>query len=267
MGYGEHLATLLSDYFKKLTDISNPIGDFYIKFQTIFRILIVEVLLDDIFELTADGSELECDTNQVACNEMCFNRFVPINFMKVWQIELYGVVCIIMLFATLFYASKNFFESESGKKLTTRSTMTSVQHQIYLAGLICRLAFEIYMARIEMELGKHQTGNETFPEMFYLPEKFMCMTNKHDVDTDHLWKDNSYFRIDSELGACNKQSTSIPCWISQSHLKSKGMIAMFIVQCLSILITCTEIVYEIVKICFCLKPKRSQDPEVSKLNA
>ena len=42
MGYGEHLATLLSKYFKKLTDISNPIGDFYIKFQTIFRILIVE---------------------------------------------------------------------------------------------------------------------------------------------------------------------------------------------------------------------------------
>merc|ERR1712147_473282 len=102
--------------------------------------------------------------------------------MKVWQIELYGVVSIIKLFATLYYASKQFFDSKTGKHVINKEqTRTSVHHQIYLAGLICRLSFEIYMAKIEMELGKHQTGNDTFPEMFYLPEKYMCMTNKHDV--------------------------------------------------------------------------------------
>ena len=77
--YGE-TAKLISE----LTNFVNPIGRFYLKFQFIFRIIFCSVLLNDVIK-----TELVCDTVQIGCKDMCLNRFAPLTFKKLWELEMY----------------------------------------------------------------------------------------------------------------------------------------------------------------------------------
>ena len=56
------VTALISD----LTFYFNPVGKLYLKYQLIFRVLFVGILLSDIF----GGEKLVCDTSQVGCTDI-----------------------------------------------------------------------------------------------------------------------------------------------------------------------------------------------------
>ena len=73
-----------SGLIKAVSDYVNPVGRMYLKFQFIFRLLFSGVMLSDIMK-----TELVCDTMQIGCKDMCLNRFAPLTFPKLWQLEMY----------------------------------------------------------------------------------------------------------------------------------------------------------------------------------
>lgn len=86
----------------------NTVGKLYLKYQLIFRVLFVNILLNDIF----GGEKLICDTNQVGCNEMCVNRFAPITFKKLWELELWMVLIVTGVFIVFVFANQEVIKLE-----------------------------------------------------------------------------------------------------------------------------------------------------------
>lgn len=244
----------LKETLDSLTAYLNPIGRFYfLYYQLMFRALFVEVILDDIFQLKENNDdELICDTNQVACSEMCHNRFAPINFLKLWQMELYTLV---VLGAFTAVAAK-CLEAVPAKMLT-EDTKHAIIKNVYLVALVFRLFLEWKFLKLEMDLAEHQSGKNGIISRFFLPEKYICETNYYDTEETSLaWQDTSMFYISEKLQACDKQPFAIPCWIIDSHIKTKGILWMFGVQVVSTGLTVVEIVWELFKVCCCGKGKK-----------
>lgn len=200
----------LQGLYKDITDYFNPVGRAYLQYQLIFRVMFVNILLSDIF----GGWKLICDTQQVGCQEMCINRFAPISFKKLWELELWFVLiveCIYIIFMYLNasveavienpdHKNKNSkrlekmagirrYEVVDGKKrriergdeirktdnkVVVYSRFTSIG---YFIMLVVRILVEIYFLHIEYQLAIHQTG-KTGIEAFELPEKYHCRTHQ-----------------------------------------------------------------------------------------
>ena len=103
----------LDGFFKQVTDYLHPIGKFYVKFQLIFRVLVTAILLSDVW------SSLKCDTKQLACEEMCENRFRPITFKKLWELELFFMVITTGMFIVVKWSNhklhKKFLKRRDAK--------------------------------------------------------------------------------------------------------------------------------------------------------
>ena len=253
MGWGEDVFDELKKTLENLTVYLNPIGKFYFMYyQLMFRVLFVEVILDDIFELADNNGadELVCDTNQVACAEMCHNRFAPISFLKLWQMELYTLT---VLGAITAVTAKGL--GIIPKKYLSESAKDTIVKNVYICALVLRLFLEYKFLRLEMDLAEHQSGKNGLISRFILPEKYICVTNyyKNDDSTSIAWQDTSRFYVSEKLEACDKQPFAIPCWIVDSRIKTKGILWMFFVQVGSTILTFFEIFWEFFRMCCCGK--------------
>ena len=210
----------------------------------------MEIILDDIFELADNNGadELVCDTNQVGCAEMCHNRFAPISFLKVWQMELYLLLVLGGITSVVAYGLKSLPEN-----FLTEATINTITKNVYICALVLRLFLEFKFIQLEMNLAEHQSGKSGILDRFILPEKYICETNYFsDDDTSKVaWVDTSIFYIPHKLEACEKQPFVIPCWIVDSHIKTKGITWMFFVQIVSTIITILEIIWEVFRVCCC----------------
>ena len=106
------LLAALNEIIKDITYYFNTVGQLYLKYQLIFRVLFVNILLNDIF----GGEKLICDTKQVGCEEMCVNRFAPITFKKLWELELWMVLIITGVFIIFVFANQEVVKLEKNHK-------------------------------------------------------------------------------------------------------------------------------------------------------
>lgn len=263
---------VVQELTKKLANYLNKVGQFYLQFQFIFRVIFVPVVLGDIFKL---GPSLVCDTSQVGCKDMCMNRFAPITIEKLWQLELYYI-----LFCTLIFIGFRFVNDRMWKhynkhpeayggisrdilQLRTKTHRNKNETMAYsrlitlgyFTMLVCRLVGEVGFVYLERELATHQSGIRGGPiglNAFMLPERYTCRTNMESDEYNALKDAQSYqrssiFDITSELTACNQQKYEVVCWIPWSHMRQKGMIFMHLVLLMGACLTICELLYLIVR--------------------
>lgn len=241
---------------KEFTGYFNSIGRFYLKYQLFFRVLFVNVLLSDIF----GGEKLICDTGQPGCQEMCVNRFAPITFKKVWELELWMVLIVDGIFILFVYANKRVLDKKKYEKIRKRLRVEEKQVKGdkviiysaltafgYVVMLIIRLMMEIYFLRVEYQLAVHQSG-KTGIQAFSLPEKYHCLTHIGeefgDIEVSGT-KDSArsdIFYFSEPLLACSQSRIEVPCWIPISHMKTKGLYFMYGVLIISTCLTFLELV-------------------------
>lgn len=217
------LLAALNEIIKDITEYFNTVGKLYLKYQLIFRVLFVNILLNDIF----GGEKLICDTNQVGCNEMCVNRFAPITFKKLWELELWMVLIVTGVFIVFVFANQEVIKLEKNhhrlaKMMSVRKYETDGhggKHKIvdaerlkqmegdvrvqddgkvivysrlisfgYVVMLLMRIFMEFYFLNLEYELAVHQSGHKGW-NAFVLPEKYHCRTNMVKV-VDVSYEDN-----------------------------------------------------------------------------
>jgi len=205
------LLAALNEIIKDITYYFNTVGQLYLKYQLIFRVLFVNILLNDIF----GGEKLICDTKQVGCEEMCVNRFAPITFKKLWELELWMVLIITGVFIIFVFANQevvkleknhkrfaNFmsvrkYEVDNGgekHKIVDPEKLKKMEGDIrvqeggkvviysrlisfgYVVMLLMRIFMELYFLNLEYELAVHQSGHKGW-NAFVLPEKYHCKTN------------------------------------------------------------------------------------------
>jgi len=253
-----------SGLIKAVSDYVNPVGRMYLKFQFIFRLLFSGVMLSDIMK-----TELVCDTMQIGCKDMCLNRFAPLTFPKLWQLEMYFILCvtgIFILFRWTNHRMHKHYHKHPEKyggvardllqvrtKTIKKRGGTDVEYSRlisvgYFFMLVLRLSGEIGFVYLEKELGTHQSGIAGGPagmNAFLLPEKYFCRTN---VDEENYSKIrdsrmtlSSIFDEPSELDACSKQEYEVICYIPFSWMKQKGMIFMHFVLLGGLFLTILEL--------------------------
>lgn len=263
----------LDGFFKQVTDYLHPIGKFYVKFQLIFRVLVTAILLSDVW------SSLKCDTKQLACEEMCENRFRPITFKKLWELELFFMVITTGMFIVVKWSNhklhKKFLKRRDAKdqnnsqetdnftqkpglvalksqrlKMHTVTVKNKVVEQSnlidlgYLLMLIIRLSGEIWFTYLERQLGTHQTGKECSVVNFNLdclliPEKVSCKTNIRETEEKAI---SEIFYNPDPLEACDKQEYEVPCYIPKSWMRQKAVVFMHFVLVIGIFLTLAELV-------------------------
>lgn len=242
------VTALISD----LTFYFNPVGKLYLKYQLIFRVLFVGILLSDIF----GGEKLVCDTSQVGCTDMCVNRFAPITFKKLWELELWLVLIVTGIFIIFVYMNKTVMDPSKYKKMKkylnvhekkVKGDKVVVYSKFismgYMVMLVIRIFGEFYFLRLEYNLAVHQSGKTGF-QAFMLPEKYHCLTHIDEEIEVTGRKDSAQskiFYIDEPLEACSQSRFEVPCWIPNSRMKQKGLIFMYGVLIVSTVISFIEL--------------------------
>lgn len=248
----------------QVSDYLNPVGKVYMKYQFIFRILFSATMLKDIM-----GTSLVCDTQQIGCKDMCVNRFAPITFPKLWELEMYFILCVTGIFILFRWTNHRMHKhyqkhpdkyggvardllqvrtktiKRKGEKDVAYSRLISLG---YFSMLVLRLFGELTFVYLEKELAVHQSGLTGGPlnmNAFMLPEKYYCRTN---VDQENYSKIrdsrislSSIFDEPSALDACSKQEYEVICYIPQSWMKQKGMIFMHFVLLGGVILTVMEL--------------------------
>ena len=173
---------------------------------------------------------------------MCINRFAPITFKKLWELELWMVLIVTGVFIVFVYMNKTVMDAKKykkmkkylnvhekkvkGDKVVVYSKFISIG---YVIMLLIRIVGEFYFLRLEYNLAVHQSGL-TGIMAFMLPEKYDCLTHiNEDVTVKGISKNaqSDIFYIDEPLEACSQQEYAVPCWIPHSRMKQKGLYFMY----------------------------------------
>ena len=279
----QELLNVIKELMQKSTHFIHPVGAFYLKFQMIFKVLFVKIIIDEVFE----GPTLVCDTLQVGCNEMCVNRFAPITFIKLWQLEMWLVLIGTGFFMMFVFVNTHLVNPDnmrvvrrflnihekrlSNGKIIIHSKFISLG---YVVVLILRLAGELYFLNLEYQLAVHQTGRLGL-EAFRMPENYHCATN---IDSKESRKPNwmllehenqspirTTFYIEDPLIACSQSRVEVTCWIPKSRMQSIFLLGMFGVSLISACLSVLEL--SLVWVTQCCKQNFRNQTSTKKSNA
>jgi len=206
---------------KNLSIYFNPVGEFYIKFFLIGKIIPVNFLLDG--DWSDKGKLLSCETAQVGCNLVCENRYAPILHMKLWSFEMFIVTLITAIFGLFNYYNKKRYEAykkktdqdnqlkkyvtlnyqserrmkdvttiakDNGHRMFTVESRRGGKVQKitspytatgYLFMLLLRFTMEFFFVVFEVTLAMHQSQNGNWSEAFELKEYWHCLSNSDAV--------------------------------------------------------------------------------------
>ena len=258
---------VIKDYGGKVDAYFNPIGTYYLKFVLIFRLLLVNVFVMDIFK----NSNITCETKQIGCELSCKNRFSPIDHAQLWNFELLTTSLALMVFVAVNLLNQNAYESLKLKhskadskefddyllKYTTFRHKKGRVHSAYTvigysAMLVIRLILEILCLYIETQLAQHHSQKED--NVFDLNEKWFCLINgdySNGVlnNLEHLPASNrsALFHRDDTINACEQQLVAVTCWIKDSRMKTLGLYVMISVLALQTFLTALELFVEVCK--------------------
>jgi len=71
-------------------------GKFYNTFFDVFRLLFLVSIVDNTFK----DKKLKCDTKMPGCSQMCTNRFLPIDVIVFWAIQIFTVCLPTVIYMT-----------------------------------------------------------------------------------------------------------------------------------------------------------------------
>jgi len=150
---------------KEIFSYFNGFGRFYIQIQILCRVLVCSVFLDDLF----GDPELTCDTKQVGCEQNCINRFAPINHQKLWEFELFLILCCLILFSAFA-----MFNRYAYRKWQAKLKKQGGMEPSLLKAKTMGVAFTDRQGRPIYEIVNAQTGDEN------LGQKALQTSNKPD---------------------------------------------------------------------------------------
>lgn len=86
----------------------------------VFRLFIVGAIGSSVYG--GDFKDFVCDTSQPGCNNVCFNRFSPMNHIRFWSFQLLFVCCPVIFFH--FFAQYQTALVHKAKLLTAKFNET-----------------------------------------------------------------------------------------------------------------------------------------------
>lgn len=86
----------LERWLEKANQHSTLIGKFWITFLIICRMIIIGSLGDRVY--ADEQSEFKCNSAQMGCNNVCFNKFSPISHLRFWGFQMIIVTLPSIIF-------------------------------------------------------------------------------------------------------------------------------------------------------------------------
>uniref|UniRef100_H2YWV0 Gap junction protein n=1 Tax=Ciona savignyi TaxID=51511 RepID=H2YWV0_CIOSA len=83
-------------WLQKVNQHSTLIGKFWITFLIIFRIVVVSSVGDRVY--SDEQSEFKCNSLQIGCPNLCFNKFSPISHIRFWSFQIIMVTTPSIVF-------------------------------------------------------------------------------------------------------------------------------------------------------------------------
>merc|ERR1712113_545269 len=97
---------LLESKASFIRNYSNTIGRLWWFVQFVFRAFIVTIVGSQVFG--DEQGKFQCDTSQPGCSNICFNRFSPISYLRLWAFQL----VIVSMPKFMFWSYIDFIRSE-----------------------------------------------------------------------------------------------------------------------------------------------------------
>ncbi|XP_076801546.1 gap junction delta-2 protein-like [Clavelina lepadiformis] len=108
-------------WLQKVNQHSTLIGKFWITFLIVFRIVVVSSVGDRVY--SDEQSEFKCNTLQVGCPNVCFNKFSPISHIRFWSFQIIMVTTPSIIFI-VYSGHKAKKKSQSNKEKSSVSGPT-----------------------------------------------------------------------------------------------------------------------------------------------
>uniref|UniRef100_F6T0Z3 Gap junction protein n=1 Tax=Ciona intestinalis TaxID=7719 RepID=F6T0Z3_CIOIN len=95
-------------WLQKVNQHSTLIGKFWITFLIVFRIVVVSSVGDRVY--SDEQSEFKCNSMQVGCPNLCFNKFSPISHIRFWSFQIIMVTTPSIVF--MVYSAHQLYSSK-----------------------------------------------------------------------------------------------------------------------------------------------------------
>ncbi|XP_039249255.2 gap junction delta-2 protein-like [Styela clava] len=108
-------------WLQKVNQHSTLIGKFWITFLIVFRIVVVSSIGDRVY--SDEQSEFKCNTMQVGCPNICFNKFSPISHIRFWSFQIIMVTTPSIVF--MVYSAHKIKKKTAKEKTSSNNSPVS----------------------------------------------------------------------------------------------------------------------------------------------
>jgi len=265
---------LVDQYAKKILKYSTPVSHAWWTVNFVFRMFVVGTLGGGIY-----GDEqgvFKCDTQQPGCNQMCFNRFSPMQHPRFWgfQVLFCTLPSVIFIFIASnqeaqikkldsqekefkskvdaeadeekqknYYSSKEYMKIENKKKKIGAIKKKQTTDQIALTEVIWTPKIRVWyiiqlLAKFVLEI--------VFIFLFYNLQQ--QQSKQTGLAAWHV-PEKYICTYGGENGnfACS-QNDEIPCWVSRPWEKMVMMWYMLAVSCISAILVLVEVAWVLTRV-------------------
>jgi len=260
---------LIDQYAKKIQKYSTPISHAWWTVNFVLRMFIVTTIGNAVY-----GDEqgvFRCDTSQPGCNQMCFNRFSPINHPRFWgfQILFCCLPSVIFIFITanqeaqmkkIENQEKEIKEKYTDSDYTSTTEYTKIDKKKKKLGLEKKkvktttdmggLSQVIWTPQIRMWYVAHLIA-KFFLEIIFIYLYYLLQKQQSKQSGFAAWyvpeKYVCTHGAEMENFACS-QNAEIPCWVSRPWEKMMMMWYMLSISVLSAVLALVELVWVLTRI-------------------
>lgn len=105
---------VIESFIQQAGNHSTWAGKFYNTFFDCFRLLFLVSIVDNTFK----ERDLKCDTDVPGCQQMCTNKFLPINVLTFWAFQIFSVCLPTVIYMTYVVHKKKAVEDARSVKDT-----------------------------------------------------------------------------------------------------------------------------------------------------
>lgn len=247
----------IDPYIERLSRHTTIYGKYWLCFVTVFRLTVLpfaESCWSD------EQKEFKCNTQEIGCNNVCFNLFAPINQVRLWSIQLLAITAPLALYSVfVFHLLDKRKEKERRQKQETEATQTSpykfhgaehVRHRVHgepipIIGCPAHEKFnkQIIMPDLLNEV-REAPNAEKLIWRFYII--MVILRSVFDGLFIYLqWTIYPYHTIVPKVFACQRDPCphTVECWPSRVREKTIFYHYMYIAAGVTALLNFAEIVY------------------------
>ena len=135
----------IDPYIERLSRHTTIYGKYWLCFVTVFRLTVLpfaESCWSD------EQKEFKCNTQEIGCNNVCFNLFAPINQVRLWSIQLLAITAPLALYSVfVFHLLDKRKEKERRQKQQIEASESSPykvdNHHFGWDILFCKFSFTV----------------------------------------------------------------------------------------------------------------------------